>query len=81
MSTQEPKISMRTTDAECGDEARGKQLLLAYLENELSPARRQDFEDHLHACEYCAACVENWPKVVAAIRESPHPSVRVPPEG
>ncbi len=67
------------TCKECSD------FLMAYLDNEIGPAVRERFEQHLAKCASCAVYVETYRKTVKLAQEACCPKAnpqlgKMPPE-
>lgn len=63
----------KSSTAEDGRACAGGEDIPAYLQAELAPDRKADFERHLESCATCRARVDSFTKVFARMREVPAP--------
>ena len=50
-------------------------LLFDYLDDQLSPADREQFERHLQGCDRCGPFVESYRKLVRGLSNLPEPTI------
>lgn len=50
-------------------------LLIDYLEDELSPGDREQFERHLRGCDRCGPFIESYRKLVRGLSKLPEPAI------
>ena len=66
-------VCLYATAATCYSPQYDESWVSAYLGDELSPRQKEEFEAHIHDCEYCAVCFHNWKKIVATMRANQPP--------
>lgn len=56
------------------------EFVMHYLDNDLPPTQRAEFESHLRACPSCVAYLENYRKAMTLAKSSAEGAGAVPEE-